>query len=143
MAKITANTYLLLIDPAGGTSYKTVVCLTAHSFSGTTETNDASSFCGPDSSPGDLSSTITVSGFTELVPGTGEVSAPGIFDLWQDKTNFGWKIGPVTPVVKDMVKTGKGYFSAYGENYDNGQVGAFSGTITVTGDITQTITPGP
>jgi Phage major tail protein 2. len=141
MAKITANTYFLLIDPAGGTAYDTVVCLTAHSFSGTTETNDTSSFCGPDSSPGTLSSTITLSGFTELVPGSGKVSTPDIFDLWQDRTNFGWKIGPATPTSGDFVKIGTGYFSGYGENYDEGQAGQFSGTITVTGDITQTVTP--
>lgn len=141
MAKIEANSYFLFIDPAGGTAYDNVVCLINHSFAGTTETNDASSMCGPDSSPGDTSATIPFTGFTMLDPATGEISAPDIFTLWQDKTNFAWKIGKATPETGDMTKTGTGYLSAYGENYDNGQKGQFSGTITVTGPVTQTVTP--
>jgi hypothetical protein len=139
--KIDANTYFLFIDPAGGTAYDNVVCLINFSFAGTTATNDAGTMCGPDSSPGDITSTVTFTAQTFLVPDTGDTSAPDIFPLWQAKTNIGWKIGPATPTSGDMVKTGEGYFSAYGETYDNGQKGQFSGTIAVAGDVTQTVTP--
>jgi len=138
--KITANSYLLSIDGTGGTTYDNIVCLLNHSFSGTTETNDSSTFCGPDSSPGTVSSSIALTAVTMLVADTGHTSAPDIFTLWQDKTVFSWEIGPATPVSGDMVKTGMGYFSAYGESYDEGQFGQFSGTITVSGEVTQTIT---
>jgi hypothetical protein len=40
-----------------------------------------------------------------------------------------------------MVKTGMGYFSSYTETYDEGAFGQFSGTITVSGAVTQTVTP--
>ena len=140
--KIDANTYLLAIDSTGvGTTYDNVVCLINFNLGGTTETNDASTMCGPDSSPGDTSATIPFTAQTLLSAATGKTSAPDIFDLWQNKTDFAWKIGPVTPASGDMVKKGSGYFSAYGENYDNGQKGQFSGTITVAGSITQTVTP--
>lgn len=140
--KIDANAYFLWVDSAGGTtSFDNVVCLINFNFAGTTATNDASTMCGPDSSAGDVSSTITFNGQILLDADTGFVSAPDIFDLWENKNTIGWKIGKATPISGDMTKTGQGYFSAYGENYDNGQKGAFSGTIAVAGDITQTITP--
>jgi len=138
--KITANSYLLSIDPLGGTSYDNIVCLLNHAFSLTTETNDSSTFCGPDSSPGTTSSNVTFTAVTMLVADTGHTSAPDIFDLANAKTVFSWEIGPATPASGDMVKTGMGYFSAYGESYDEGQFGQFSGTITVSCEVTQTIT---
>lgn len=139
--KIAANTYFLFVDPAGGSTYSDLLCLINFNFAGTTASNDSSTMCGPDSSAGDISSTITFNGQTILDPTTGEISGADIFELWQDKTSFGWKIGPVTPATGDLVKEGSGYFSAYGENYDNGQKGQFNGTIAVAGYITQTITP--
>jgi hypothetical protein len=139
--KITGNSYLLFIDPAGGTSYDLVVCLLNFSLAATTASNDASSFCGLDSTPGDQSATIPFTAQTLLDPDDADQdSAPTVFDLWQDKTTIGWKIGPVTATGGDMTKTGQGFFSAYGENYDNNAVGQFSGTISVKGDITQTVT---
>jgi hypothetical protein len=139
--KIPGNSYFLFIDPAGGTAYSDVLCLVNFSFAGTTASNDASSMCGPDVSPGDVTSTVTFTGQTILDPGTGEISGAEIFTLWQDKENFGWKIGPATAASGDIVKTGTGFLSAYGENYDMGQVGVFNGTIAVTGLVGQTITP--
>jgi hypothetical protein len=137
--KIDANSYFLFVDPAGGVSYKDVVCLINFSFAATTTMNDASTMCGPDTSPGDQSSTIPFTGQTMLSPDTGRTSAASLFTVWQDKTLVGWKIGKATPATGDMTKTGQGYLSAYGENYDNGQKGQFSGTITVAGDVTQAI----
>src|SRR3982751_6774696 len=106
-AKIPKNTYFLFLDPAGGTSYDNVVCLVNFNFAGTTATNDAGTMCGPDSSPGDLSSSVTFSGQTFLNPVTGEISAPDIFDLWNASTTVGWKIGPATGTSGDMIKEGQ------------------------------------
>lgn len=141
--KITADTYFLFIDPAGGTSYDQVVCLTDFNYSGSTGVNDASTMCGPDQSAGDLSSTIGLNAAYMLDPATGEITAPEIFTLWQDKSIFGWKIGKATPEAGDVTKTGQGFFSAYGETYQRGQPAGFSATIAVKGSITQVIEPTP
>jgi len=139
--KIAANSYLLSIDPAGATAYDNIVCLLNYSFNGTTETNDANTFCGPDSSAGNVTVTIPFTAVTLLDPLTGKISAPDIFDLWNTGASFSWEIGPATPTTGDMVKTGMGYFSSYTETYDEGAFGQFSGTITVSGAVTQTLTP--
>lgn len=138
---IPANSYFLLIDPAGGTNYNNVMCLLNFAFAGTTAVNDDSTMCGPASSPGNSTSTIPFTGKTFLKPGTGNISAPDVFTLWQNKTTFGWKIGKATPASGDFTKTGTGFLSADGETYDNGTTPGFSGTISVTGPITQTLTP--
>jgi len=138
--KIAANSYLLFIGEAGGSEYLNIVCLTNYNISMTIETVDAGSQCGPASFTGELSANIPFSGFTLLDPVTGEISAPDIFEIAKNKTVFNWKIGPAVPVPGDMVKTGLGYFSAYNENYDEGKFGAFGGTITVSGDVVQSIT---
>lgn len=138
---IPANSYFLLIDPAGGTAYKDVMCLINFSFAGTTAVNDDSTMCGPASSAGNITSTITFTGKTFLSPGTGKISTPDFFTLWQNRTTFGWKIGKATPTTGDYVKSGTGFLSAEGETFDNGVTPGFSGTISVTGPITQTITP--
>jgi hypothetical protein len=140
--KIAADSYFLFVDPAGGTSYSDVVCLTDFNFSGSTAVNDAGTMCGPDQSAGDITSTIALNAAYMLDPDTGEISAPNIFTLWQDKTTFGWKIGPAdTAATGDVTKTGIGFFSAYGENYAKGTPAAFSATIAVKGEVTQVIAP--
>lgn len=136
--KIRKNTYFLFIDPAGGTDYSTIVCLNNHTFNGTTAVNDASSMCGPDSSPGDISGSISLDAQFLINPDAGEVAAADCFALWQDSTIFTWKIGRATPIAGDITKTGSGYFSAYTETHGKDGVSGFTGTITVSGDITQT-----
>jgi hypothetical protein len=141
-AKIPANSYFLLIDSTGaGTTYDNIMCLLNFSFDATTAVNDDSTMCGPDSSPGTQTATVPFTGKTFLQPGTGNISAPGMFTLWQNKTAIAWKIGKATPAAGDMTKTGKGFLSAYGETYDTGITAGFSGTINVTGPVTQTLTP--
>lgn len=140
--KIRKNTYLLFIDPAGGTAYELIVCLNNFTFNGTTAVNDASSMCGPDSSPGDISSSISLDAQFMIDPDTGNTSAADCFDLWQNSKIFTWKIGKAVPEVDDVTKEGSGYFSAYTETHTKDGVSGFTGTITVSGDITQTIETG-
>lgn len=143
--KIGKNTYFLWIDPAGGTNYKLVVCLNNFSFNGTTAVNDASSMCGPDSSPGDISSSISLDAqFMINEDDNTEVAAADAFSLWQDSTTFGWRIGRAAAdiISGDVTKTGSGYFSAYTETHTKDGVSGFTGTITVAGEVTQTIEAG-
>jgi hypothetical protein len=140
--KIPANSYFLLIDKtAVGTTYDNVMCLINFSFDASSAVNDDSTMCGPDNSAGVQTATIPFTGKTFIVPGTGAISAPDIFTIWQNKTTIAWKIGKATPTTGDMTKTGKGFLNAYGEAYDTNTTGNFSGTITVTGPITQAIAP--
>jgi hypothetical protein len=140
--KIPANSYFLLIDKTGvGTTYDNVMCLINFSFDASSAVNDDSTMCGPDNSAGVQTATIPFTGKTFIVPGTGAISAPDIFTIWQNKTTIAWKIGKATPTTGDMTKTGKGFLNAYGEAYDTNATGNFSGTITVTGPITQAIAP--
>jgi hypothetical protein len=138
--KIPANSYFLLIDKTGvGTTYDNVMCLINFSFDASSAVNDDSTMCGPDNSAGVQTATIPFTGKTFIVPGTGAISAPDIFTIWQNKSTVAWKIGKATPTTGDMTKTGKGFLSAYGEAYDTNATGNFSGTINVTGPITQAI----
>jgi hypothetical protein len=140
--KIPANSYFLLIDKTGvGTTYDNVMCLINFSFDASSAVNDDSTMCGPDNSAGVQTATVPFTGKTFIVPGTGAISAPDIFTIWQNKTTIAWKIGKATPTTGDMTKTGKGFLNAYGEAYDTNATGNFSGTITVTGPITQAIAP--
>jgi len=140
--KIPANSYFLLVDPTGvGTTYSNVLCLKNFSFDASSAINDDSTLCGPDTSAGVQTSTVPFTGITFLQPGTGNISAPDMFTLWQNKTTVAWKIGKATPASGDMTKTGKGFLSAYGETYDTNATPAFSGTISVQGAVTQTLTP--
>jgi len=140
--KIGSSTYFLFIDPLGGTAYSNVVCIENFDISGSVGTTDASTMCGPDSEPGDISASISLTAQTLLNPDTEEISAPDLFDLFNNKTTFSWKIGKAIPGATDFTKTGDGYFSAYGEQYSKDSKGKFTATITVAGSIVQTIGAG-
>lgn len=137
--KIEKASIFLFIDPASGTDYSNVVCLENFSFSRSVGTVDASTICGPDSSPGDITGAINHSGQTFLDPVSGEISAPDLFTLIENKETFSWKISPAVPVAGDMIKTGNGYYSSYQEDYNFTDNGKFSGTISIAGNVTQTI----
>jgi hypothetical protein len=140
--KIQPKQYFLFVDPDGGTAYKMIICLLDHNFNSNTAVNDASSMCGPDSAPGDITSTISLNGQMVLDPDSDEISAADIFDLQQAKTTIGWKIARGVPVAGDITKEGQGFFNAYTETHNKDNVSAFTGAISVKGAITQTIETG-
>lgn len=139
---ISKSTYFLWIDPAGGTDYSNVVCLTSHDFNLSNSTINGETYCGPSSSPGEQTQTINLSGETLLDPDTGKISAPDIFTLAQDNTIFSWMIGVAVPAPGDFTKTGDGFFSSYTENYSATAKGLFSASISVDGDVVQTVEAG-
>lgn len=142
--KIKPSDYLLYIDPNGGTSYSNVVCLESFDLSASVGTTEASTMCGPDSAPGDITASISGTGQTLLDPDTGKISAPDLFDLLQDKSDFSWKIQRAggNSVAGDFSKSGDGYFSQYSENYTKDANGKFGFTIAVKGEMTQVIASG-
>ena len=138
--KVSGKDVLLYIDPLGGTSYDTVVCLTSQSFSSDTNVVDANSKCGPDQLPGTQNESIDFEGQQLIDPNTGKVSGADLYDLKQAQTTIGWKIAVASPTTGDVVKSGKGFISSISEDYGLEDPATFSGTITIKGLATQTIT---
>jgi hypothetical protein len=136
--KINAKTYMLFIDPAGGTDWSLVVCLNSVNYNLSVAVQDASSYCGPDQSAGDATSTVGLDAQYMLSPDADRISAAGIFTLAQDKTTFSWKISAAIPEAGDITKDGLGFFSAYAETHNKDTVSGFTGTIAVQGLTTQT-----
>lgn len=127
--KVQGGTMLLFIDPNGGTDYDTVVCLTSVSKDDTVDEVDASSACGPDTSPGNLTLSYGFEGQNLQDPDTGKISGTSLRILLRNKTTVGFKIAPVAPVEGDEIETGTGYFSALGSTYAFDSVGTFTGTL--------------
>lgn len=140
--KIAGSEYWLMIDPDNGTNYSNLVCITDHNLSGSNATNSSTTYCGSFSAPGDQTQSLGFNGLIVKDPETGEISAPDLFTLFQNRTPFAWKYGALIPTAGDITKTGHGYFSAYGENFSASDFGKMSGTIAVDGPITQTIEVG-
>lgn len=139
--KLSGKNVLLFIDPAGGTSYDTVVCLTNQTWQGTTNTIDATSKCGPDTLPGTQTNSVTFEGQHLYDPATGTISGVDLFPLWQNQTTIGWKIAPASPVTGDEELSGTGFISELSKNYNQTDPATFSGTLSIIGSTTQTVTP--
>jgi len=138
--KVNPKTILMFIDPLGGTSYDTVVCVTNIDFGITNNEVDADSFCGPDKIPGTQEYSSSFDAQILLDPSTGKVSADEIFTLAQNRSTFSFKIAPAIPASGDIVKTGSAFFSEYSENFSNDGVATFSATLGIKGSVLQTVT---
>jgi hypothetical protein len=137
--KVAGGTMLLFVDPAGGTSYDTVVCLTTVGKSASVSVVDASSACGPDKSPGTIELNYTFEGQHLQDPVTGRISGTSLRQLLMAKTTVGWKISPETPVTGDEIESGTGYLSDLSSTYAFDSVGTFTGTIQPFGTPTITV----
>lgn len=140
--KLTANDYLLFIDPAGGTSYKLIICQTDGGIDRTTSVIDAKSKCGPDKSPGTQDITITMSGQIMWDADTGEASEGDLHSLWANKTTVGWKWSKAGTLATDDVSySGTGFISKLSAKFSQDNPGTFDLELSPYGTITQTITP--
>jgi len=139
--KVQGGTMLLFIDPAGGTDYDTVVCLTSVGKDDSVAEIDAASACGPDSSPGALTISYSFEGQHLQDPDTGKISGTSLRTLLRNKTTVGFMIAPETPVEGDEIETGTGYFSALGSTYSFDSVGTFTGTLKPFGTPVITVEP--
>ena len=136
--KLTGKDNLFFIDFAGGTDYDTIVCLTAQSYSRTTDEIDAATKCGPDTQPGKQKQTISIEGQIMLSPVAGKASMSAMHDAWAAITNFTWKYGPAIGTDGDIVYSGTGFFSKLDENADNDNPSTFSATVGILGDVVKT-----
>lgn len=137
--KLSGTNVLLYIDPAGGTDYDTVVCLTSQTWQGSTNVIDATSKCGPDSLPGTQTNSVTFEGQHLYDPAAGKLSGTSLFDLWQNKNTVGWKISPAVPVEGDEILSGTGFISELSKNYGQTDPATFTATLSIYGTTTQVV----
>ncbi len=138
---VSGKDVLLFIDPAGGTTYDLIVCLTANSKKIATSVVDAASKCGPSSTPGPTTVTIDFAGQIMVEPGASRLSEGALHDLIMAGTTIGWKISPAIPVNGDDLYSGKGFFASLDTNWDlNGAT--FSGSIGIKGTPHHSVYPG-
>lgn len=107
----------LYIDPAGGTDYSTVVCLTRVSKSDSVDTVDSASACGPNKSIGSVNISYSAEGYHIQDADTGKISGTSLRQLLRSRTTVGFKISPETPVEGDEVETGTGFLSSLSSDY--------------------------
>lgn len=137
--KITGGTVLLFIDPAGGTDYDTVVCLTNVGKSDSVNVVDGASACGPDNQPGVLQISYTFEGQHMQDPQTGQISGTSLRQLLRAKTTVGFKIAPLSPVDGDEIETGTAFFSELSSTYAFDSFATFTGTLSPYGTPSLTI----
>jgi predicted secreted protein len=138
---LSGKDILLFIDPLGGTTYSTIVCLNTHSFKSETNVIDTTTKCGSDSLLGIAPpETIDFEGVELFDPLAAKISGTDMYTLKQANTIFSWKIAPVTPVTGDEILSGKGFISSLSKEYAKDAAASFSGTITVKGATLQVIT---
>lgn len=137
--KVAGGTMLLFIDPAGGTDYDTVVCLTSVSKSATVSVVDASSACGPDKSPGTVELSNSFEGQHLQDPDTGKISGTSLRQLLLAKTTIGYKIAPESPVTGDEIEEGTAFLSELSSTYAFDSIGTFTGALNPFGQPTITI----
>ena len=137
--KVTGGDILLFIDPAGGTTYSTVICLTSQTLGISTNIIDARTKCGPDQQPGGQTQNLSFEGQMMIDPDALMISAAGIFTLAQDKTTIGWKLGKLTPATDDVTYTGTGFLASFEQTFPLEDNATFTGEIGIYGDVTQTI----
>jgi predicted secreted protein len=138
--KPIAGSILLLIDPAGGTSYNTVVCLTSIERENEVAVIDADSACGPSKEPGLASFSLSAEAYHMQDPDSGKISGADLRALMLAKTTVGYKVGPASPVTGDEVETGTAFIASLSDSYSFNEAATFSLTLQPKGTPTFTIT---
>ena len=138
--KVLPGSVYLYISPLNDGDYDTVVCGENLTKDDSVGEVDASSQCGPDISPGELTLSRTFEGQHEQDPDTGRISGTDLRILMYAKTLVGYKIA-VTPdkaQAGDEIETGEGYITALSSSYAFNDKSTFSMTLKPSG--TPTIT---
>lgn len=129
MSEVNGSSYIVAIDPAGGTTYKLIVCLTSNTLTtGITEL-DASSKCSPSGKwiPG-TKIDQTISGQANLLdPDTGtptNIGFPELYSLMVQGTIVTCKFGKVSPTTGEATYAGTAFITKCEE------IAPFDGLIT-------------
>lgn len=137
--EVTGNDIFLFIGTTAE-DLDTLVCLTTKSFNRTTETINSATQCGTSSGPGSKTADVSFEGVQMLDPDTNRISGYDLHDFWEESTKFYWKIAKAVPAEGDITYTGMGFLTSLSDTYGEGNA-TFSGTISVSGNITKSTEP--
>ncbi len=138
--EISGNDILLFIDPAGGTNWDLIVCLTSNSLERTTNEIDAASKCGPNLLPGNQTIKVNFDFHDVLDTANGELSEGSLHPLWAAKTIVSWKFGKANPAAGDVTYTGTGFLGTLNTTAAQNAPVVTTSSIAVQGTISQTVT---
>lgn len=139
--KSPGNETLLFIDPSGGTSYATVICLTSNSFGIVNNIIDAKSKCGADTLPGTQSFSVDFEGQVVYNASGAKIGIYELLTLAKNQTTIGWKIAQAVPEAYDVIITGTGFIAEVQNTYGDEAPATFTAKLGVYG--TPTITENP
>lgn len=137
---ISGTDVLLFIDPAGGTAYDTVICLTSNSFNAAVEKIDSRTKCGANTLPGSSTFEVSFEGQVMYDPAAGRISTADLYTLLANKTTVGWKIGTAIPASGDVIYEGTAFIANLDQTYADNTPSTFSGSLGIYGTPTQTVT---
>lgn len=106
MAQIISSNQPIEIDVAGGTSYKTLVCVSSASADGSTEVSTEQTDCGILTSVSDPQITVTAEAICETAPSVSQVSYKDLQTAFVNKTL-------VSVRIQNPVVTGSSLGAAY------------------------------
>lgn len=139
MAQILGSVQNIDVDVAGGSSYKTLVCLASSSVNTTLDTSTDQTNCGSVTSPGEPSITIDFDAVCEVSPSVSQVSYGSLLTASINKTLVSVRVQNPTVTGASVGTVYYHQFSAYITGLTLTQATAefmkFSGTFTSTGTI--------
>lgn len=131
---VNGKDMIFMIDPANGSYYDLVVCLTSNSYERSSAVIEASSKCGTRQLPGTKTRTIQIEGEVEFESGAGRMSEADLNTLFENDTPFGWLFGPETPIAGDVYYTGvDAILSNLTISAPTDGAATFSGTVQLNG----------
>lgn len=129
---VNGRDIVISIDPAGGTSYKLVVCLTSNTMTSRLTELDASSKCGNQWVAGQkFDETITGEGFL-IDPDTGTPTNQGfpeLYSLFTGRTQFTAKFGKASPTTGEATYSGPAFLTNLEEVAADDQLVKFTFTM--------------
>ena len=110
MAQITSSNQPIEIDVAGGSSYKTLVCVQSGTVDGTVNVSEEDTDCGTLTSTGNVKYTITADALCETAPSVSQVSYASLLTAFNNKTTVSVRVQ--NPIVSGS-SLGAAYYHSF------------------------------
>jgi hypothetical protein len=110
MAQITSSNQPIEVDVAGGTSYKTLVCVSSGTVDGTTDVSEEQTDCGNFANVADPKYTITAEAVCETAPSVSQVSYTDLLTAFINKTTVAVRVQNPTVTGSSI---GTSYYHAF------------------------------
>lgn len=144
MPKVNGRDILVAIDLTGGSTYKTIVCLTSNTITNSVTELDGSAKCGNEFVVGvKFDSSIDGEGFL-VDPDTGSptnIGFPELYTAFVNRLTVGIKFGKATPTSGEAVYTGTAFITNLEQVAADDELVTFTVTFKCAAPpFTQTIT---